>query len=45
MFEFVSHPVIIKIGMVFMAVAPMILVAGFVHYFIVKKKISRWQQK
>ena len=45
MFEFVSHPIIIKIGIVFMAVAPVILVAGFVHFFIVRKKMGEWQRK
>lgn len=42
MFEFVSHPTIIKIGIVFMAVAPAILVTGFVHYFLVRKKMAQW---
>ncbi len=42
MFEFVSHPAIIKIGIVFMAVAPVLLVIGFVHYFLVRKKMAQW---
>ena len=42
MFEFVSHPVIIKIGIVFMAVAPVILVGGFVHWGMVRKKMEKW---
>ena len=45
MFEFVSHPVIIKIGIAFMTVGPIILVVGFVHYFIVRRKMSEWTKK
>ena len=45
MFEFVSHPLIIKIGIAFMAVAPVVLIAGFIHYFSVKKKIDAWALK
>ena len=40
MFEFVSHPLIIKIGIAFMAVGPVILIVGFIHYFIVRKKLA-----
>ena len=45
MFEFVSHPLIIKIGIAFMAVGPVVLVAGFIHYFSVRKKMQAWTRK
>ena len=44
MFEFVSHPVIIKIGVAFMVVAPIILVVGFIHFFLVRKKMEKWER-
>ena len=45
MFEFVSHPLIIKIGIAFMAVTPIILVVGFVHYFTVRRKLVHWTEE
>ena len=43
MFEFVSQPFIMKIGIAFMAVAPVVLIVGIAHFFIVKKKIDKWE--
>ncbi len=43
MFEFVSQPLIMKIGIAFMAVAPFVLIVGIAHFFIVKKKIDKWE--
>ena len=45
MFEFVEHPVIIKVGIAFMAVAPVMLIVGIVHFFVVRKKLSNWLKK
>ena len=45
MFEFVSHPLIIKIGIAFMAVAPVILAAGCAEFFAVRRKLKGWKKK
>ena len=45
MFEFISQPFIVEIGIAFMAVAPVVLVIGIVHFFMVRKKINRWQHE
>lgn len=42
MFEFVNNLVIVKIGIAFMAVAPVIFIVGLVHYIKVKKKIKSY---
>ena len=44
MFEFITRPVIVQIGIGFMAVSPFILIVGVVHYFIVRKRIKEWKE-
>lgn len=44
MFEFLRDPTIVQLGIIVMAVSPVILVVGIVHFFIVRKKIKGWQE-
>lgn len=40
MFEFIDHVTIIHIGIAMMAISPVILVIGIVHFFKVRKKVK-----
>jgi len=39
MFEFIDNQTIVTLGIIMMAVAPVIMIIGVVHYFTVRKKI------
>lgn len=43
MFEFLRDPTIVQLGKVVMAVSPVILIVGIVHFFIMRKKIFDWK--
>ncbi len=45
MFEFLSDPTIVQIGIIMMAVSPVILIVGVVHFFIVRKRINQWKEE
>ena len=41
MFEFVSNDAIVKTGIALMAASPIIMIIGIVHFFVVRKRISK----
>lgn len=45
MFEFLRDPTIVHIGVIMMAVSPVILVVGVVHFFVVRKRIFQWKEE
>ena len=45
MFEFISSETIVRIGVALMIVAPIIAIAGIVHYFMVRNRILKTHDK